>query len=69
VPLLGDSIEFVLGFRVGPPTNRLVGDKGTGKKRGQTGGSKNGLGQGKGLGPRAKERFQNLSKFPRSRFK
>jgi hypothetical protein len=52
VPLLGDSIEFVLGFRVGPPTNRLVGDKGPGKKRGQTGGSKKRIGPRQGIGPK-----------------
>jgi hypothetical protein len=32
-----ESIWFVLCFRVGPRTNRLVGDKGLEKKRGQTG--------------------------------
>jgi hypothetical protein len=32
----GESIGFVFYFRVGPRTNRLVGDKGPGKKRGQT---------------------------------
>jgi hypothetical protein len=34
---IGESLGFVLGFRVSPRTNRLVGDKGSGKKRGQTG--------------------------------
>jgi hypothetical protein len=34
---IGESIGFVLGFRVSPRTNRLVGDKGVGKKGGQTG--------------------------------
>jgi hypothetical protein len=33
----GESIGFLLGFRVSPQTNRLVGDKGPGKKRGQMG--------------------------------
>jgi hypothetical protein len=37
---IGESLGFVLGFRVGPQTNRLVGDKGPRKKRGQTGCSK-----------------------------
>jgi hypothetical protein len=31
----GESLGFVLGFNVGPQTNRLVGDKGPGKKRGK----------------------------------
>jgi hypothetical protein len=34
---IGESIHFVLGFRLSPQTNRLVGDNGPGKKRGQTG--------------------------------
>jgi hypothetical protein len=34
---IGESIVFVLGFRVGPQTNSLVENKGLGKKRGQTG--------------------------------
>ena len=28
---IGESLGFVLSFRVGPQTNRLVGDKGLGK--------------------------------------
>jgi hypothetical protein len=32
---IGESLGFVFGFRVGPQTNRLVGDKGPGKKRGK----------------------------------
>jgi hypothetical protein len=32
---IGESLGFVLGFRVDPQTNRLVGDKGPGKKRGK----------------------------------
>jgi hypothetical protein len=32
---IGESLQFVLSFRVGPRTNRLVGDKGLGKKRGK----------------------------------
>jgi hypothetical protein len=32
---IGESLGFVLGFRVGPQTNRLVGDKEPGKKRGK----------------------------------
>jgi hypothetical protein len=32
-----ESLGFVLGFRVYPWTNRLMGEKGLGKKRGQTG--------------------------------
>jgi hypothetical protein len=34
---IGESLGFLLGFRVGPRTNRLVEDKEPGKKRGQTG--------------------------------
>jgi hypothetical protein len=34
---IGESLGFVLGFRVSPWANRLVRDKGPGKKRGQTG--------------------------------
>jgi hypothetical protein len=30
---IGESLGFVLGFRVGPQNNRLMGDKGPGKKR------------------------------------
>jgi hypothetical protein len=30
---IGESLGFVLGFRVGPRTNILVGNKGSGKKR------------------------------------
>jgi hypothetical protein len=37
---IGESLGFVLGFRVGLGTNKLVGDKGLGKKRGQMGCSK-----------------------------
>jgi hypothetical protein len=33
---IGESIWFALFFRVSTRTNRLVGDKGPGKKRGQT---------------------------------
>jgi hypothetical protein len=32
---IGESLGFVLGLRLGPQTNGLVGDKGPGKKRGQ----------------------------------
>jgi hypothetical protein len=32
---IGESLWFVLGFRVGPQTNRLVEDKGPGKKKGK----------------------------------
>jgi hypothetical protein len=32
---IGESLGFVLGFIVGPQTNRLVGDKEPGKKRGK----------------------------------
>jgi hypothetical protein len=32
---IGESLGFILGYRVGPQTNRLVGDKGLGKKRGK----------------------------------
>jgi hypothetical protein len=34
---IGESIGLVLGFRVGPQTNKSVRDKGPSKKRGQTG--------------------------------
>jgi hypothetical protein len=34
---IGESIGLVLGFRVGPQTNKSVKDKGPSKKRGQTG--------------------------------
>jgi hypothetical protein len=34
---IGESLGFVLIFRVGPRTNRLVGGNGSGEKRGQTG--------------------------------
>jgi hypothetical protein len=30
---IGDRLGLVLGFRVGPQTNRFVEDKGLGKKR------------------------------------
>jgi hypothetical protein len=30
---IGEILGFVLGFRVGPQTHRLVGDKGPGRKR------------------------------------
>jgi hypothetical protein len=33
---LGQSLGFILSFRVGPRTNRLVGGNGLRKKRGQT---------------------------------
>jgi hypothetical protein len=33
----GESIAFVLDFRVGPRTNRLVGSNGPGENRGQMG--------------------------------
>jgi hypothetical protein len=36
-----ESLGFVLGFRVGPRTNRFMGDKGTGKR--EANGPKNGL--------------------------
>jgi hypothetical protein len=35
---IGESLGFVLDFRVGRQTNRLVGDKGPGKNRGKRAG-------------------------------
>jgi hypothetical protein len=35
LPYIGESLGFVLGFIVGPGTNRLLGNKGPGKKRGK----------------------------------
>jgi hypothetical protein len=51
-----------LGFRVSPLTNRLVGDNGPGKRRGQTGSSKeiNWVMDG---GQALRKRFSKLSNF------
>jgi hypothetical protein len=35
---IGESLGFVFSFRVGPQTNRLMGDKGPRKKRGKRAG-------------------------------
>jgi hypothetical protein len=37
---IGESLGFVLGYRIGPRTNRLVGNKGSGKKRGKQDGKR-----------------------------
>jgi hypothetical protein len=64
---IGESLGFVLGFRVGPWINRLVGlmgrgiESATGLKNGLWQGNQ--LGHGNGLSPRAKGSFKSFLIF------
>jgi hypothetical protein len=50
---IGESLGFVLGFRVGPQTNRLVEDKGSGKKRGKRAAVRKSAWPRKGIEPKS----------------
>jgi hypothetical protein len=50
---IGESLGFVLGFRVGPWINRLVGANGSGKRKGKRAKVRKQIGPRQRIGPKS----------------